>query len=219
MSNYAEKDFWTLKAQTERFPARSVYKLREIVEKFRIINNDPAVPCKILELGAAPGSWSLYILRRAKTAALKNLSLTACDLSPLSRQFDDGLFDGGNFSFVQGDFTDAAFRKIIAERGPYDIILSDAAPATSGNRTLDTCRSAVLVEAALDYALHDMTAGGSFVVKIFQGSATADFLNTARKHFATAKTFKPKASRPNSFETYFVAQPAGVFVGRVIEKE
>jgi 23S rRNA (uridine2552-2'-O)-methyltransferase len=174
-TNYAKLDFWSLKAQKEGYPARSVYKLKEIDEKFGIFKNFSG---KVLDLGAAPGSWSLYTLQRiaGKTGRAASNALVAIDLSPLSRQFDKGLFDGGNFSFIQGDMTAPENRAAILSLGPYQAVVCDAAPSTTGNSSVDTLRSLALAEIALDYAEAALAQGGGFVVKVFQGGDTARLL-------------------------------------------
>jgi 23S rRNA (uridine2552-2'-O)-methyltransferase len=199
---YEVLDFWSLKAQKEGFPARSVYKLKEIDEKFKLIDLSRNKSFKILDLGAAPGSWSLYVLR--KFSGAKNSFLAAADLSALSRQYDKGLFDGENFFFVQGDMTLAENRDALLEKGPYNLVMSDAAPATMGNRSVDTLRSLALVEEVLVYAEMGLMKGGNMVVKVFQGGDTASILKRMRELFTTAKSFKPEACRPESFETYYI---------------
>ena len=210
MPDYSKLDHWSLKAQKEGYPARSVYKLKEMDEKFSLIpagRNGPAA-FRVLDMGAAPGSWSLYILRklsgRTKTQEGGGPSLVAIDLSPLSRAYDQGLFEKPDFVFIQGDFTLSEIREAVLSRGPYNLLVSDAAPATSGNRSLDTLRSLELVETALDYAGAALAAGGSLVVKVFQGGDTGNLLKTMRGLFKTAKSFKPQACRPGSFETYYL---------------
>jgi 23S rRNA (uridine2552-2'-O)-methyltransferase len=208
MADYKKPDFWTLKARKEGYPARSVYKLREMDEKFGLLKfsrpgADSGAVFRVLDLGAAPGSWSLYALR--KTAAAKSgLSLTAADLSPLSRQYDRGLFDSGNFRFIQGDITDPAVREAILSQGPYSLILSDAAPATSGNHAVDAARSLELAEVVLGYAKIGLTKGGSLALKVFQGEDSAELLKQIKAMFDTAKSFKPQACRSESFETYYI---------------
>jgi 23S rRNA (uridine2552-2'-O)-methyltransferase len=159
---------------------------------------------RVLDLGAAPGSWSLYVLR--KTAALKNdaISLTAADISPLSRQYDKGLFEGPHFCFIQGDITDPATRDAILSRGPYSLIISDAAPTTTGNHSVDVARSLELAEAVLGYAQTALQNGGSLALKVFQGGDTAELLKQIKTLFAAAKSFKPQACRSESFETYYI---------------
>jgi 23S rRNA (uridine2552-2'-O)-methyltransferase len=201
MKRYEKPDHWALKAQKEGYPARSVYKLAELGEKFGLLNPlGGGGPFKALDLGAAPGSWSLYLLRKLG----KRCQLTAADLSPLSRHYDRGLFDGENYRFVQGDMTAPEVREAILARGPFNLIVSDAAPATTGNRSVDTLRSLDLAEAALGYAEAALAKGGSFVVKVFQGGEAASLLRRIRELFRAGKSYKPEACRNNSFETYYV---------------
>jgi 23S rRNA (uridine2552-2'-O)-methyltransferase len=195
MANYKKPDHWQLKARNEGYPARSVYKLKEMDEKFGLIKQR----FNILDLGAAPGSWSLYILRKSP-----GVSLVSVDLSPLSREFDRGLFEGENFSFIPGDFTDPPVRDNIVSRGPYNLIVSDAAPATTGNRVVDTSRSLELAESAVFYAETALASGGGLVIKVFQGCDTRELLKRLGGLFKNAKSYKPQACRSDSFETYYL---------------
>lgn len=199
---YEVLDHWSLKAQKEGYPARSVYKLKEIDEKFKLIDVTRKINFNVLDLGAAPGSWSLYVLR--KFAGAEGRFLAAADLSVLSRQYDKGLFDGENFFFVQGDITLPENRDALLEKGPYNLVISDAAPATIGNRSVDTLRSLALAEEVLLYAELGLTKGGCIAVKVFQGGDTASILKRMKELFHTAKSFKPAACRPESFETYYI---------------
>lgn len=202
-ANYDKQDFWALKAKKAGYPARSVYKLEEIDKKFSLFDKIQGGKFAVLDLGAAPGSWSLYALRRLKEGGF----LCACDIKALSREFDEGLFDNSNkFFFVQGDFTLNENRERIASFAPYKLILSDAAPATSGNRSIDTLRSLDLAETVFNFAEAMLAPGGGLVLKIFQGGQTDDFLKKLRSFFITVKTFKPQACRANSFETYIIAK-------------
>ncbi|GHU78242.1 ribosomal RNA large subunit methyltransferase E [Spirochaetia bacterium] len=202
MANYEKLDHWSLKAQKEGYPARSVYKLKEMDEKFGLLPAGPGRgnPFRVLDLGAAPGSWSLYALRKLGSG----LFLSAADLSPLSRQYDRGLFSGDNVFFIQGDITAAEIREALLARGPYALVMCDAAPATTGNRSVDTLRSLTLAEMALDYAEAALEKGGNLAVKVFQGGDTAEILKKIRELFKTGKSFKPAACRSESFETYYL---------------
>ncbi|MDR2047870.1 MAG: RlmE family RNA methyltransferase [Treponema sp.] len=204
MASYEKLDFWSLKAQKEGYPARSVYKLMEIDGKFGVLEKTPPGRPRILDLGAAPGSWSLYILRRFKPADAGEPLLTAVDLQNLSRRFDKGLFDRKDFFFIRGDFGSAEVRDAVSGRGPYTVLLSDAAPATTGNRIVDTQRSLALVEQILAYADSVLAPGGSLVMKVFQGSGVEDLPARLREYFTSVRNFKPKACRGDSFETYFL---------------
>ena len=202
MADYKKPDYWQLKARKEGYPARSVYKLAEMNEKFGLLKpggQGKASFPRVLDLGAAPGSWSLYILRK-----IPGVFLVSADLSPLSRQYDGGLFDGANFRFIQGDITSPAIHETIASLGPYRLLLSDAAPATTGNRFVDTSRSLELAEAVTAYAENSLEKGGNLAVKLFQGGDAPQLLKRLRALFASAKSFKPEACRGESFETYYL---------------
>ncbi|MBN2875332.1 MAG: RlmE family RNA methyltransferase [Spirochaetales bacterium] len=190
-STYEKPDAWSIKAKKEGYPARSVYKLEEIDKKFNILK--PGY--RILDIGAAPGSWSLWVLRRLGAAGF----LAAVDLQPL------GIHPAqDNFFFWQGNLYDETTRVAIAERGPYHVVLSDAAPATSGNSGLDTDRSEAIVEAVLDYADAMLKTGGSVIVKLFMGGGQRDILDRMKASYTTARAYKPAACRSVSFETYLI---------------
>jgi len=192
-SNYEKPDFWSIKAKKEGYPARSVYKLEELDKKFGLIKPGS----RILDIGAAPGSWSLWVLKRLAGKGF----LAAVDLQPL------GVSPGyDNFYFLRGDLYDAAVKASLAERGPYDVVLSDAAPATSGNKGLDTDRSEAIVEAVLDYADEFLKPGGAVVAKLFMGGGQRELLDRMKLSFTSARAFKPEACRSVSFETYLVGQ-------------
>jgi 23S rRNA (uridine2552-2'-O)-methyltransferase len=130
--------------------------------------------------------------------------LAAADLSALSREFDKGLFDGENFFFVQGDITSEEIKKVLFERGPYSVIISDAAPATTGNHTVDAARSFELAQEVITYAENVLAAGGNMAVKVFQGGDSAELLKKMKILFEKAQSFKPQACRGESVETYYV---------------
>jgi len=212
MADYKKQDYWQIKAQKEGYPARSVYKLKEMDEKFGLLKPVRAgSPFRVLDLGAAPGSWSLYVLRKIfkknnhnSSPLTAHHSLVCVDLCSLSRQYDQGLYNLENFYFIQGDITDPDIRDLIFSRGPYNLIISDAAPATSGNRLIDTARSLELAEAVVFYAENTLSQNGHLVLKIFQGGDSAQLLIQMKKLFNLAKSFKPEACRGESFETYYV---------------
>jgi len=229
MADYKKPDHWQLKARKEGFPARSVYKLKEIDEKFNLLKTpggQSRINFRVLDIGAAPGSWSLYVLRkiagtyseprRGEASGTSNeISrgttgfLAAVDLSPLSREFDSyeknrGLFDSDNFFFLQGDITASESRETLFSKGPYNLIISDAAPGTTGNHMLDSARSLELAETVIGCAEAALTSGGNLVVKIFQGSGTDLLLKRMKTLFKTAKSFKPEACRGESVETYYI---------------
>ncbi|MBQ3825365.1 MAG: RlmE family RNA methyltransferase [Spirochaetaceae bacterium] len=190
-NSYEKPDYWSKKAFSEGYPARSVYKLQEIDQKFGMIKKNYTV----LDLGAAPGSWTTFLLRAMEGSG----RVVSCDLNPLSKNVK-----GDNLFFLQGDLLSEEIRIKITELGPYDLVVCDAAPLTTGNRTVDTARSSALVEMALWYAEAMLKKGGNFVVKIFQSGNQADMLKKMRLVFESAKGFKPEACRSESFETYLI---------------
>lgn len=188
-NNYAQADFWSKKAFAEGYPARSIWKLKEIDEKFHLIEKSASV----LDLGSAPGSWTMYVSRKGAK------KIVSCDLNELSQKVrTDNVF------FVQGDLNESAVREKIASFGPYDTVLCDAAPLTTGNRIVDTARSENLADMALYYAEAMLKRGGNFAVKIFQNGNQQTVLKKMRDIFASAKIFKPVACRSESFETYLI---------------
>ncbi len=187
-------DHYSLQAQREGYPARSVYKLEEIQQKYKVFPREG----KVLDVGAAPGSWSLYILRNLSPKGL----LAAVDLKPLNLKEEND----PRYHFLQGDFFDDENLKALQGWGPYDAVLSDAAPATTGNRTVDTGRSASLVEGILYQARKLLKPGGNLVVKIFLGGEEQSLLSQFKDNFSSARMFKPKACRKESFETFLIGQ-------------
>ncbi|MGL4981852.1 MAG: SAM-dependent methyltransferase [Treponemataceae bacterium] len=191
VNSYGKPDFWSQKAFAEGYPARSVYKLQEIDKKFSLFKKNQ----KVLDLGAAPGSWTLFVLRTLADSGF----VTAIDLQPLSKNIKaDNLF------IITGDLYADTVRAEAKKNGLYDVVLCDAAPATTGNKIVDSTRSTGLVELAAYYAQTMLKQDGSFVVKIFQGADQQHILKQLREIFTTIKTFKPEACRSESVETYII---------------
>lgn len=190
-NSYSKPDFWSQKAFKEGYPARSVYKLQEIDQKFGFLKKGYTV----LDLGSAPGSWTTWLLRNLDESG----KVVSVDLNPLSKDVK-----GSNLVFFQGDLLSEEIREQITSQGPYDLVVCDAAPLTTGNRTIDTLRSKSLVEMAIWYAQTMLKTGGNFCVKIFQNGDQQKFLMKMREIFTQAKGFKPEACRSESFETYLI---------------
>ncbi len=185
-------DYYWRKSKKEGYPARSVFKLQEIQEKHRILKPGG----RVLDLGTSPGSWSLFILDFLGG----NAEVTGVDLkSP-----DQRLLSRKNFHFIQGDFTASEVMQRILEGAPYDSVVSDAAPSTTGSRTLDTARSLDIARHVLGICEKALAPGGACLVKIFQGGEEKEILDRMRILFRTSRAFKPKASRSDSMETYYI---------------
>ena len=183
-------DHYAQRAKKDGYKARSVYKLQEIDEKLHLLSGAR----RVLDVGAAPGSWAQYVLERVSRGG----TVVAVDLKPVELPPSDSLHT------VEGDVTDEAVRDELREHGPFDVILSDAAPSTTGNRTLDSARSAELVEIVLELADELLAPGGHMVAKLFQGGDEKTLLESARARFRSARIQRPKASRSDSFEVFIV---------------
>ncbi len=143
----------------------------------------------------APGSWSLYCLRKTDGNSL----VAGIDLKDLSiDKQDKRLF------FVKGDFFDNDNQAKLLEKGPYNAVISDAAPSTTGNRTVDAGRSFTLAAGIIEIADKMLVRGGNLTIKIFQGGDEKELVGMLSAIFETARIFKPKACRKESFETYIV---------------
>ncbi len=191
MARRDQPDRYAKQARREGYAARSVYKLEELQHRFALIQ--PAM--RVLDVGAAPGSWS----QLASKIVGNRGCIVAVDLADLP-----GLDGVKNVKTICGDIHDPEVIERIVGLGPYDAIISDAAPRTSGNRTLDTTRSAAIVEQVLWLCERVLAREGNLVAKLFQGGEEQLLLQEVRRRFATGRLLKPKASRDESFEVFLV---------------
>jgi 23S rRNA (uridine2552-2'-O)-methyltransferase len=183
-------DHYTRKARKENFSARSVYKLKEIQEKYHLIKKG----AKILDLGCSPGSWLQY----TATIVTEKGRVVGIDLKTVTLKLPSHVtvYTGDIFSiqsFMEQELIN-----------PYDVVLSDMAPDTTGNKFVDATRSLGLCEAALAVAKQHLKPGGSFVCKIFQGGDFKQFSDSIRKEFKNQKIYKPKSCRKASKEIYII---------------
>ena len=151
----------------------------------------------VVDLGAAPGSWSQYASSKLRGRG----RIVAVDLLPM-----DSLPD---VEFIQGDFTDdALLETLMATLGDdrADLVMSDMAPNISGVKAVDQPRSMYLVELALDLCTRLLRPGGDFVAKMFQGQGSDELIAATRRKFGRVRVIKPDASRPGSREVYLVAR-------------
>ena len=186
------RDFYFLKAKQENYPARSIYKLQEINRRFQIIKSG----ARVLDLGAAPGSWSLGAAEMAGPSG----SVLAADMQETSTQFPP------NVTFMREDVFNRseAFEAEIQNRAPFHAVISDMAPLTTGHRSTDQARSAALYEEAFALASSCLAYGGNFVVKAFMGPDTKKLADSMRRCFTKAQAFKPKSSRSESMEIFYI---------------
>ena len=188
-------DRYFQKARAEGYRARSAYKLLQIQEKFHILRKGQV----ILDLGAAPGSWSQVAGQIVgSTGRVIAVDLQAIEAIP-------------GVIALQGDITapDVQARIVEAAGGPVDVVLSDAAPNTSGIRERDHALSVELVQAAFDVAQRSLRPGGCFVAKVFEGEDIPQLLAQLRQHFALVKPHYPQATRQESREVFLACKGFG----------
>ena len=187
-------DHYSVRAKKEGYPARSVYKLEEIQNKCSIFK----AGYRILDVGASPGSWSLYALNKMGGRGF----VTAVDLKPLN--LIGPTPSKKSFFFIKGDAFAKDIIKKLHKTGPFNLIMSDAAPSTTGNRTVDSGRSFILAENVINLSAGLLHPGGNMVIKIFQGGDEQLLSSRLKSLFTKSRIFKPKACRKNSFETYLI---------------
>ncbi len=190
MKNY--RDYYFKKAKKENYPARSVYKLKEMDKKFQIFNKAK----KVLDLGAAPGSWTKYAKQRIGNKGI----IVAIDLNPLQIPISHGII------FHQCDILnrDEDFIGLMEDHMPFDVVMSDMAPKTTGIKITDQTRSLELAENAFDIACNFLKKNGIFLVKIFNGPDVSHFMARVKKYFKKVKMYKPKSSRSESKEIFIL---------------
>ncbi len=186
-NTYGRADNRTLAARARGYPARSVFKLEEIDKRCQLLKRGQ----RVVDLGAAPGSWSLYVAQRIGEGG----RLLSIDLQAMEQTFPE------NVEVVQGD---ALRSGVVARHGPYDVVLSDMAPKTGGDKFTNAARSFDLFMAALEVARHHGKAGSHFVGKLFMGPDFEQARHEVATSFASAKVIKPKGTRDNSVEVFIV---------------
>ena len=183
-------DHYTQQARKSGYPARSVFKLQEIQRKHHLIKGGQ----RVLDLGCAPGSWLLYAAELTGDKGLVvgvDQKLVVVQLPKHAAAFVADILS------ADSSFLDQFKTK-------FDVVLSDMAPDTTGNKDVDAARSLALCQKALAIARDCLAAGGSFVCKIFFGEGFNDFSDSVRKDFLSLKIFKPQSSRKASREIYLI---------------
>lgn len=188
--NAYQGDPLTKKAKEMGFAARSVFKLEEIHEKFRILRQGQ----RVLDLGCSPGSWAAYALPIIGPRGV----LVGVDIQPPVH---------GGFVFLEKSVLDVTVPEMLeALGGPADVVLSDMAPSTTGSHDIDHLRQMALVEMALELATGLLAPGGAFVCKVFDGGEVPAFQTRIRPLFEQVKRSRPEAVRKPSREFFLVAQ-------------
>ena len=187
--NPYQADHRTRAARARGYPARSVFKLEEIDRRVKLLRPGQSV----VDLGAAPGSWSLYAAKRIGAKG----RLLAIDLQEINQPFPPSV------TVVQGDaLTDAD--ALHGQHGPYDVVLSDMAPKTTGDSFQNAYRSYELVLAALGVGERFGAPGSAFVGKIFMGQDFEAAKKSVQKAYSSCKIIRPSGTRDNSVEVFLV---------------
>ena len=189
--NKQKRDIFVRQSKIEGYSSRAAYKLIEINKKFKILRNG----ISLVDLGAAPGSWSQYISRN-----FKNIKLLSIDLKEME--------EIGNIYQIIGDFTANEPQKKIKNyfKSKIDVVLSDMAQNTTGNKNLDVISTTELCKEAMFFAKDILKNNGSFVCKIFMGSTFKEIMTESKLIFKQIKVFKPSSSKKDSRETYLVCK-------------
>lgn len=190
--SYKVNDHFAKKAKKEQYVARSVYKLQEIDQKYRLIRKGDYV----LDLGASPGSWSQYACKLIGD----NGRLLGIDLKKV-------FLDIPNAVFIKGDMLTLDPGPVLQEKGfnrLFDVVISDMAPDTTNNRFTDQMRSLELCESAFATAQKFLKNGGNFVCKIFDSGDAMGFRDELKKQFKSVKLFRPKSVQQSSKEFFMI---------------
>ncbi len=186
---YRRADHRTRQAREQGYPARSIFKLEEIDRRVQLLRAGQ----RVLDLGAAPGSWSMYASQRVGSSG----KVLAIDTKLIDRPL------GPNVTIVQGDAL-VAEDSVLGQFGPYDVVLSDMAPATTGFGQVDEIRSAELFMRAVDVAAAMGASGSTFVGKLFMGATFEQARNHLRERFGKVRVIRPEGTRRCSVETFLV---------------
>jgi len=186
-------DHLTQKAKSMGYPARSVFKLEDIQNRFQIIKKGDTV----LDLGCSPGSWTLYAAKlvgdQGRVLGI-DLKEVETKLPPNALTIQDDILKPEHPAFIE------------PHTGAFNAVISDMAPATTGRKDVDAIRSFELCRMALDTALKNLAVRGNFVCKIFQGNDFKTFEQEVKAAFKECRVFKPESCRKQSKEIYIIGK-------------
>ena len=189
--NKQRRDIYVRQSKVDGYRARSAYKLIEIDEKFKIFKGGLSV----IDIGAAPGSWSQYAFKAAKNGRLISIDLKK--MEPI-----------GNSVQIKGDFTEKKIQEEIKKNlsDKVDVVMSDMAVDTTGIKNVDSIQTGELCKEAMFFAKDLMKDNGCFVSKIFMGGTFNEIVAEGKKYFKEVKVFKPKSSRKDSKESFIICR-------------
>ena len=189
--NKQRRDIYVRESKIDGYRARSAYKLIEIDEKFKIFKGGMSV----LDIGAAPGSWSQYLSK-----VVKNGKIISIDLK--------GMENIENNIQIKGDFTEIDIQNQIKKclNKELDVVISDMAVNTTGIKSIDSIQTGELCKEAMIFSKNVLSKKSCFISKIFMGSTFNEIVALAKKIFKEVKVFKPKSSRKDSKESFIICK-------------
>ena len=189
--NKQRRDIYVRQSKVDGYRARSAYKLIEINEKFKIFKGGMSV----LDIGAAPGSWSQYASK-----VVKNGKIISLDLKEMENI--------ENTIQIKGDFTDLNIQKEIKSllKNGFDVVMSDMAVNTTGIKNIDSIQTGELCKEAMNFSKEVISSNGFFISKIFMGGTFNEIVALGKKIFKEVKVFKPKSSRKDSKESFIICK-------------
>ena len=189
--NKQRRDIYVRRSKVEGYRARSVYKLIEIDEKFKIFKGGISV----IDIGAAPGSWSQYASKVVKSGKIISIDLKKME-------------EIKNTTQIQGDFTDLEIQELIKNnlKKGSDVVMSDMAVNTTGIKNIDSIQTGELCKEALVFSKDIISEKGFFISKIFMGSTFNEIVALGKKFFKDVRVFKPKSSRKDSKESFIICK-------------
>ena len=189
--NKQRRDKYVRQSKVEGYRARSVYKLIEINEKFRIFKGGLSV----IDLGSSPGSWSQYASKVIKNG--KIISIDLKEMKPIKNTIQ-----------IQGDFTESKIQEKIKDKlsGAVDVVMSDMAVNTTGIKEIDSIQTGELCKQSMIFSKDVIKKHGFFISKIFMGGTFNEIVALGKNFFKEVKVFKPKSSRKDSKESFIICK-------------
>ena len=189
--NKQKRDIYVRQSKVDGYRSRAVYKLIEINQKFKILKNG----ISLIDLGSAPGSWSQYLSKNIKNG--KFLSIDIKEIDPIDNVFQ-----------VKGDFTQISNQELIKNHfnSKIDVVLSDMAENTTGNKNVDDISTGELCKKAMFFAKEILNKNGIFVSKIFMGSSFKEIISESKSIFKETRVYKPMSSKKDSKESFIICK-------------
>ena len=189
--NKQKRDIYVRQSKVDGYRSRAVYKLIEINQKFKILKNG----ISLIDLGSAPGSWSQYLSKNIKNG--KILSIDIKKIDPIDNVFQ-----------IKGDFTQIRNQELIKNHfnSKIDVVLSDMAENTTGNKNVDDISTGELCKKAMFFAKEILNKNGIFVSKIFMGSSFKEVISESKSIFKETRVYKPMSSKKDSKESFIICK-------------